>query len=119
MCSRSLAEAGANATETAKLSASDGAKFAGFGAVAISGDTVVVGAMSYGGRGSAYVFEKPSGGWVSATETAKFSASDRANGDHFGKPVAISGDTVVVEGGATTITTKVRPMCSRSRAGAG
>ena len=89
-----------NATETAKLSASDGAAYDSFGwSVAIGGDTVVVGAYGDNSdKGSAYVFEKPGGGWVNATETAKLSASDGTNWDYFGRSVAISGDTVV--GGA-------------------
>ena len=70
--------------------------------VSISGDTVVVGApkpfhCSQGvACGSAYVFEKPIGGWSGTlTETAKLTASDAAAGDFFGLP-AISGNTVVV-----------------------
>ncbi|HEY52587.1 MAG TPA: hypothetical protein G4N94_03935 [Caldilineae bacterium] len=87
----------ANATETAVLSASDGAAGDYFGrAVAVSGDTVVVGAEGdESSKGSAYVFEKPGGGWANATETAKLSASDGAGGDQFGNSVAINGDTVV------------------------
>ena len=53
----------------------------------------MVGAVS----GSAYVFEKPIGGWSGPlTETAKLTASDAARADTFGKRVSISGDTVVV-----------------------
>jgi hypothetical protein len=53
-----------NATETAKLAASDGAAGDGFGsAVAISGDTIVVGAPDKNNnQGAAYVFVKPAGG---------------------------------------------------------
>ena len=90
-----------DATETAKLTASDGAAEHRFGrSVSVSGDTVVVGA--YGDddngfrSGSAYVFEKPSGGWMDATQTAKLTASDGASGDVFGVSVSVSGDTVVV-----------------------
>jgi hypothetical protein len=91
-----------NMTETAKLTASDGADSDQFGAsVAISGDTVVVGAVgddigANTDQGSAYVFVKPAGGWTNMTETAKLTASDGAYGDRFGFSVAISGDTVVV-----------------------
>ncbi len=91
-----------NMTETAKLTASDGAAYDQFGiSVAISGDTVVVGAIFGDGvnsdQGSAYVFVKPPGGWAATlTETAKLTASDGAEGDFFGISVAISGDTVVV-----------------------
>ncbi len=85
-------------TFTAKLTASDGGANDYFGAaVAISGDTVVVGAFGDNSdQGSAYVFVKPGGGWVTGTETAKLTASDGAAGDQFAIAVAISGDTVVV-----------------------
>jgi MYXO-CTERM domain-containing protein len=90
-------------TETAKLTASDGAGGDRFGgSVAVSGDTVVVGALlddigANTNQGSAYVFVKPGGGWAGAlTETAKLTASDGAAGDRFGGSVAVSGDTVVV-----------------------
>ena len=84
--------------QTAKLTASDGAANDRFGiSVAVSGDTVVVGAHGDDGyRGSAYVYVKPGGGWVNATQTAKLTASDRAADDYFGYSVAVSGDTVVV-----------------------
>ncbi|MFH1109858.1 MAG: IPTL-CTERM sorting domain-containing protein [Planctomycetota bacterium] len=99
----------ADMTETAKLTASDGAAVDYFGywkSVAVSGDTVVVGAVldDIGPnvqQGSAYVFVKPAGGWSDMTETAKFTASDGAAGDSFGVSVGVSGDTVVVgEAGA-------------------
>jgi hypothetical protein len=82
-------------TETAKLTASDGEAGDDFGiSVAISGDTVVVGARQ-DGKGSAYVFVKPAGGWKgNLTETAKLTASDTTI--YFGWSVAISGDTLVV-----------------------
>ena len=91
-----------SATETAKLTASDGAASDHLGqSVAVSGDTVVVGADgddvgTNANQGSAYVFVKPGGGWVSATETEKLTASDGAVNDLFGTSVAVSGDTVVV-----------------------
>ena len=90
-------------TETAKLTASDGTANDNFGySVAISGDTVVVGALSDDigqnmNQGSAYVFVKPGGGWAGIlTENAKLTASDGADRDYFGYSVAINGDTVVV-----------------------
>jgi hypothetical protein len=88
-------------TQTAKLTASDGAATAVFGhSVAISGDTVVVGAYgddtTYVDQGSAYVFEKPEGGWSDMTQTAKLTASDGYVYDELGVSVSISGDTVVV-----------------------
>ena len=88
---------------TAKLTASDGEADDCFGiSVAISGDTVVVGAYdddigTNNNQGSAYVFEKPGSGWATTSNyTARLTANDGATGDHFGGSVAISGDTVVV-----------------------
>jgi hypothetical protein len=73
---------GGSLTETAKLTSSDGGAVDLFGSsVAISGDTVVVGAQLHhvGGntaQGAAYVFVEPAGGWGgSLTETAKLTAS--------------------------------------------
>ena len=89
-------------TETAKLTASDGTVGDHFGrSGAASEDTVVVGAQAddvsdNDSQGSAYVFEKPEGGWVDGTETAKLTASDGAASDSFGASVAVSEDTVVV-----------------------
>ena len=87
-----------DATQTAKLTASDGEMDDNFGrSVAVDGDTVVVGATGDDSdRGSAYVFTKPDGDWVNATQTAKLTASDGAEGDNFGRSVAVDGDTVVI-----------------------
>ena len=100
----------ADATETAKLTASDAAANDEFGiSVAVDGGTVVVGAHkadyidlndssnNLADSGAAYVFTKPgSGGWVNATETAKLAASDGAADDELGISVAVDGDTVVL-----------------------
>jgi hypothetical protein len=92
----------ADMTETAKLTATDGAAGDRFGrCVSISGDTVVAGAYyadvaSNADQGAAYVFVKPAGGWADMTETAKLTASDGAASDRFGISVGISGDAVVV-----------------------
>ena len=91
----------ASGTQTAKLTASDGAVSDNLGySVAVDGDTVVAGAFlsGAGNQGAAYVFVKPGGGWVTATQTAKLTASDAAVDDHLGQAVAVSADTVV--GGA-------------------
>ena len=88
----------ADATETAQLTASDGADDDEFGhAVAMDGDTVVVGADGNNDdEGAVYVFTKPNTGWADATQTAKLTASDGAAGDHFGTSVGVDGGTVVV-----------------------
>ena len=85
--------------QQAKLTASDGEAINGFGiSVAISGDTVVVGARGANeGRGAAYVFVRdPTTVPPSWNEQAKLTASDGAIADFFGESVAIDGDTVVV-----------------------
>ena len=85
--------------ESATLVASDGMEEDQFGhSVAISGDTVIVGAFyDDSATGSAYIFEKPLAGWSgNLTQKAKLTASDRATGDEFGGSVSISGDTVIV-----------------------
>jgi hypothetical protein len=91
----------ANLTETAKLTASDGATLDWFGySAAMDGDTIVIGAP--GGPtgpstvpGAVYIFVKPSGGWADMTQTARLTASDGAAGDGFGWSVAMDGDTLV------------------------
>ena len=88
-------------TETAELTASDGAWGSFFGFfVSISRDTVVVGANNawVNGRyqGAAYVFEKPESGWANMTQTAKLTASNASSTSNFGFSVSVSGNTVVV-----------------------
>ena len=85
-------------TQQAKLKASDGAAFDYFGAsVAISGDTIVVGAWGNddngSASGSAYIFTRSGTTW---SEQAKLTASDGESDDRFGQHVAISGNTIVV-----------------------
>ncbi|MGB2985284.1 MAG: hypothetical protein WBE26_05320, partial [Phycisphaerae bacterium] len=88
--------------EDAKLTASDAAQYDEFGiSVSVSGDTAVVATWrddcAAGSLcGSAYVFEKPPGGWVDMTETAKLTVSDAAAGDYFGTSVSISGDVILI-----------------------
>jgi len=87
-------------TQTAKLTASDAADYDQLGytqGLAISGGTVVAGAYGANNyRGKAYVFVKPVGAWVNATETAQLVASDGVDWDYLGASVAMSGDTVVL-----------------------
>ena len=87
--------------EVTKLTASDAQDFAGFGSgVAISGDTVVVGARgdSAGGSfaGAAYVFQRSQGGADNWGEVTKLTASDTQAGGDFGDSVTTSGDTIIV-----------------------
>ena len=59
--------------------------------VAVSGDTVVVGAD--GNAAAAWVFVRSVRSW---SQKAKLLPADGAHGDRFGTPLALSGDTVVV-----------------------
>lgn len=78
--------------ETAKLIASDGAAQDQFGgSVALSGDTVAVGALSAGPSGAVYVFTGGGSSWV---EEAILTGSDSAPGDFMHK-VALEGDTLL------------------------
>ncbi|HEV2176323.1 MAG TPA: hypothetical protein VGW33_03855 [Terriglobia bacterium] len=88
-------DAAGGITQLAELTASDGAPFNLLGfSIAISGDTVVVGAPATGTGGAVYVFVKPAIGWANMTQTAKLTPSD-GHGDALGTSVAISGNTVV------------------------
>jgi hypothetical protein len=83
------------------LAADDGDDGHFFGtSVAISGDTIVVGAPGQGltdqnlGPGAAYVFDRDAqGDW---TQTTMLQASNPGPDDKFGREVAIDGDTIVV-----------------------
>jgi hypothetical protein len=87
--------------EVAKLIGSDSHAQQGFGwSVAISGDTILIGApldTRDGARmGAAYVFEKPVDGWTSMTESQKLTPAIDMFAHEAGRSVAISGDTLVV-----------------------
>ncbi len=89
-----------DATQTAELSASDGASEDRLGeSVAVSGQTIVAGAGGHkvgsnARQGAAYVFEKPGSAWTNATQTAELTASDGALDDRLGEFIAVSGETI-------------------------
>jgi hypothetical protein len=104
-----LAQAGAHAplltSEVAKLTAAaDAAAYDFFGySVAVSGDTVVVGADWAGNTGAAYIFARNYDPIHPGTPLAdnwgqvqKLTAGDASAGHRFGKSVALNEDTVVV-----------------------
>jgi hypothetical protein len=101
---------GTNWSQQAYVKASNTGEGDGFGlSVAISGDTIVVGAPSESsaatgvngdqnndstpGAGAAYTFVRSGGVWA---QQAYLKASNPDENDYFGERVAISGDTVVV-----------------------
>lgn len=84
--------------QVSKLTASDAAARDQFGeAVALSGTIAVVGARNVEGdnTGKAYYFDLSACG-AACTETGRLAASDAAEGDLFGLPVAVDGTTAVV-----------------------
>lgn len=86
--------------EITKITASDGRSRDAFGvSLAMSGDTVIVGAVGGGNEpfsGAAYIYIRDEGGVDNWGEVAKITASDRADDDVFGASVDISGDTAIV-----------------------
>ena len=99
-CSTAAAEQAPSFTEAAKLIAADGDSSDDFGyAVAIDGDTMVVGAIGDddlgSASGSAYVFERQ-GFFNTWSQVAKLLADDGDSGDDFGLAVGISGDWIIV-----------------------
>lgn len=82
-----------------KLTGDDSEAYDEFGnAVALDGDTAVIGAHvtnigSNGNQGAAYAFSRSGSTW---NQQAKFVADDGSFTDEFGFSVAVSGDTAVV-----------------------
>lgn len=97
---------GCGYVEQQTLTGAGGATGDRFGsAVAIDGDTAVVGSPfdNVGTRfvqGSAQVFVRDGAGWA---RTTQLFANDGATGDRFGSAVAIHGDTIVVSASHKTI----------------
>jgi len=97
----------ATSSGSVKLTASDGAAGDGFGSsVSLSGDgsAIVVGAHSNDDdeedAGAAYVFTRPSGGWITSSAGVKLTASDGEADDEFGASVSASQDGGTVAVGA-------------------
>jgi hypothetical protein len=86
--------------QLAELTASDATPYSFLGdTVAMSGDTVVVGADNEGSQnqGAAYVFVKPKSGWKTTSKfTAKLTARDQQSEGLFGTSVSISGSVIVI-----------------------
>jgi hypothetical protein len=85
---------GTNWVQKGRLLASDGESVAQFGSsVSLSGDRIAVGAQSANSStGAVYVFGLTGTNW---TQTAKLTASDKAQYDYFGSSVALSGSRLV------------------------
>jgi hypothetical protein len=92
-----------NATDTARLTSTDGANVSLGDAVALSGSTVVAGGEYFNtDQGAAYVFVEPTGGWKNMTQTARLTPSD-GKGGNMGWSISIDGGTVVAGAPVTGI----------------
>lgn len=86
-------------TESQELTADDFAAENQFGnAVALVGDTILIGAYNAGiggnaYQGAAYIFTRSGGTW---TQAQKLTASDGAGGDDFASALAMSGTTAII-----------------------
>ena len=104
---------GATWTQSQKLTAGDATPDAGFGcSVAMSGDTILVGAMfaaagSNQYQGAVYVFTRSGGTW---RQTQKLTASDGFDGSHFGFSVALDGETALIGAEAQPGEDGVKPL---------
>jgi hypothetical protein len=87
--------------EVAVLSSSDGAGFC-CSLTASAEDVAVQGYDSTSNAGKVYLFARPAGGWVSATETAQFSAPNLGSFANFGSSISISGKYLLIGGAYTS-----------------
>ena len=89
-----------------KVKAIDGDPEAWFGsAVAISGDTALVGAFNstvngHPGQGAVYAFRKVGDSW---RQVQKLVASDGMASDQFGKAIAMNGDMAIITAPLATV----------------
>jgi hypothetical protein len=78
------------------LTAADAGQYDSFGySVALSGDTLVVGASGHGtsSQGAAYMFARSGTTW---TQQAELTAAEAQQDDVFGASVAMSGNTIAI-----------------------
>ena len=103
------------------LTAPDGAKDDKFGlGVAISNDTVVVGAPfadvgGHSNQGAAYIFQRNAGGPNNWGEIKKIAAADGTANNQFGASIDISNDTIVV--GVNSLVVALPTSLKKMRAG--
>jgi Ca2+-binding RTX toxin-like protein len=94
-------------TEQARLAPSSRITFAN-AAISDNGQVIAVGApLQFSGgrsRGAVYLFERPTTGWASATESFELTASDRKDFDNFGASTALNNNGSLALGGATFAT---------------
>jgi hypothetical protein len=86
-----------NATETAKLTTTDGQGEVGYsiavaGSVGGDGSQVLLGAPTNTPAGAAYVFQEPVGGWIDMTQTAELTDKGAKAGSELGWSVAMANN---------------------------
>lgn len=84
-------------TESAELTASNGAQDDWFGSsVSIDASTIAIGAdtKNHSNVGAIYVFQAQANSWATATQTAELTASDNNYRGWLGQAVAIQGNTI-------------------------
>jgi hypothetical protein len=84
--------------QVAKLTAKDGeARDAFADAIAVNGDTVVVGAAGRkSNAGAVYIFSRNQGGSNAWGEVTEFTVPTGMPGDDFGDSIAVNGSTIIV-----------------------
>ncbi len=93
-------------TQQQELTAADGAANDAFGnAVALSGDTILVGVPTHqvgtnAAQGAAYVYARSGTTW---TQQQELTAADGLANDQFGVSVSVSGETVLVGASSHTV----------------
>jgi len=98
---KNLGSAAGVVAESAKLVTSDGMASRSFGAVSISGDSGVIGALGakvgvYDYQGAAYLYRNMDAASGTVVETAKLISSDGKGGDAFGGSVSLFNDYCLV-----------------------
>ena len=84
-------------SEVATLRPIDGAAEDEFGySIAVSGDTMAVGARGSGGTGAVFVYRRNEGGPDQWVLSATIVPDDAAEGDRFGQAIALRGETMAV-----------------------
>jgi hypothetical protein len=97
-----------SATQTARLTAPDGAAYDEMSSVAVAGHTIVAGARLHevGGTpeaGTVYVFTMPARGWRNTAKPVELTAASAGAGDEVGRSVAVSGREIVAGAPGQTV----------------
>ena len=100
---------GATPSETAELTASNGASGDALGSsVATNGSTIFAGAPaaavgSNAGQGAVYEFDEPSTGWANGSSSSELNAAGGAAGSAFGFSLSMAGNVVLAGANAAAV----------------